>query len=58
MADYSVDIALKVKGQKQLKDVLKPLNEINKNVKELVKITKQSAKSIPAAIEKTNKKFR
>ena len=57
MADYSVDIALKVKGQKQLKDVLKPLNEINKNVKELVKITKQSAKSIPAAIEKTNKKF-
>ena len=57
MADYSVDIALKVKGQKQLKDVLKPLNEINKNVKELVKITKQSAKTIPAAIEKTNKKF-
>ena len=57
MADYSVDIALKVRGQKQLKDVLKPLNEINKNVKELVKITKQSAKTIPAAIEKTNKKF-
>ena len=57
MADYSVDIALKVKGQKQLKDLLKPLNEINKNVKELVKITKQSAKTIPAAIEKTNKKF-
>ena len=57
MADYSVDIALKVKGQKQLKDILKPLNEINRNVKELVKITKQSAKSIPAAIEKTNKKF-
>ena len=57
MADYSVDIALRVKGQKQLKDVLKPLNEINKNVKELVKITKQSAKTIPAAIEKVNKKF-
>ena len=57
MADYSVDIALRVKGQKQLKDTLKPLNEINKNVKELVKITKQSAKTIPAAIEKVNKKF-
>jgi hypothetical protein len=57
VADYSVDIALKVKGQKQLKDVLKPINEINKNVKELVKITKQSAKTIPAAIEKANKKF-
>ena len=28
MADYNVDIALKVKGQKQLKDILKPLNEI------------------------------
>ena len=57
MADYSVDIALKVKGQKQLKDVLKPLNEINKNVKELVKITKQSAKTIPQSIDKINKKF-
>ena len=57
MADYSVDIALKVKGQKELKTLLKPINEINKNVKELVKITKQSAKTIPAAIEKTNKKF-
>lgn len=57
MADYSVDIALKVKGQKQLKDILKPLNEINKNVKELVKITKQSAKTIPQSIDKINKKF-
>ena len=57
MADYSVDIALKVKGQKQLKDTLKPLNEINKNVKELVKITKQSAKTIPQSIDKINKKF-
>ena len=57
MADYSVDIALKVKGQKQLKDLLKPLNEINKNVKELVKITKQSAKTIPQSINKINKKF-
>ena len=57
MADYNVDIALRVKGQKQVKDLLKPINEINKNVKELVKITKQSAKTIPAAIEKVNKKF-
>ena len=57
MADYSVDIALKEKGQKQLKDLTKAVNQINKNIKELVKITKQSAKSIPAAIEKTNKKF-
>ena len=57
MADYSVDIALKVKGQKQLKDLTKAVNQINKNVKELVKITKQSAKTIPAAIEKVNKKF-
>ena len=57
MADYSVDIALKVKGQKQSKDILKPLNEINKNVKELVKITKQSAKTIPQSIDKINKKF-
>jgi len=57
VADYSVDIALKVKGQKQLKDLLKPLNEINKNVKELVKITKQSAKTIPQSINKINKKF-
>ena len=57
MADYNVDIALKVKGQKQLKDILKPLNEINKNVKKLVSLTKQSGKTIPAEIEKVNKKF-
>ena len=57
MADYSVDIALKVKGQKELKTLLKPINEINKNVKELVKITKQSAKTIPQSINKINKKF-
>ena len=29
--------------------------EINKNVKELVKITKQSAKTIPQSIDKINK---
>ena len=57
MANYNVDIALKVKGQKQLRDLQKPLDQINKNVKELLKVTKQSAKTIPTAIDKVNKKF-
>lgn len=57
MANYNVDIALKVKGQKQLRDLQKPLDQINKNVKELLKVTKQSAKTIPTAIDKINKKF-
>jgi hypothetical protein len=57
VADYSVDIALKVKGQRQIKDLTKAVNEINKNVKKLVNITKQSSKTIPVQIEKINKKF-
>ena len=57
MADYSVDIALKVKGQRDITKLTKAVNQINKNVKELVKITKQSAKTIPQSIDKINKKF-
>ena len=57
MADYSVDIALKVKGQREIKNLTKAVNQINKSVKELVKLTKQQTKIIPKQIDVVNKKF-
>ena len=57
MADYSVDIALKVKGQRDIKNLTKAVNEINKSVKQLVKLTEQQTKIIPKQIDVVNKKF-
>ena len=57
MADYSVDIALKVKGQREIKNLTKAVNQINKSVKQLVKLTKQQTKIIPKQIDVVNKKF-
>ena len=57
MADYSVDIALKVKGQKDITKLTKAVNQINKSVKQLVKLTKQQTKIIPKQIDNINKKF-
>ena len=57
MADYSVDIALKVKGQREIKNLTKAVNQINKSVKQLVKLTKEQTKIIPKQIDVVNKKF-
>ena len=57
MANYNVDIAVAVKGQKQLKNVGQEVKKLSKGVKELNKIAKKQVKAIPTEFEKLNKKL-
>jgi len=57
VANYNVDIAVAVKGQKQLKNVGQEVKKLSKGVKELNKIAKKQVKAIPIEFEKLNKKL-
>ncbi len=57
MANYNVDIALKVKGQREIQRVGKQIDKLTKGVKQLTKVTKVQTKVIPKQFEILNKKF-
>ena len=57
MADYSVDIALKVKGNKQLNDIKKGVDKLNAGIKKFSKIMRSQENTIPKQFEKINFKL-
>ena len=55
MANYNVDIALAVKGAKQLKDVRRNVTQLSKEINTLNKLANKQSKTLPNSFQTLNK---
>ena len=55
MANYNVDIALAVKGAKQLKDIRRNVTQLSKEISTLNKLANKQSKTLPNSFVTLNK---